>query len=85
MNRKKFLRTLCAFSAAAVLLMSSVQKINADETIEIDVSIDTSLDRKAISRYITSLLIVIFLLFISFYPLLIKRNTYLTGNPVKQD
>ncbi len=52
MHRKKFLRTLCAFSAAAVLLMPSVQKINADETIEIDVSIDTSLDRKAISRYI---------------------------------
>lgn len=52
MHRKKFLRTLCAFSAAAVLLMPSVQKINADETIEINVSIDTSLDRKAISRYI---------------------------------
>lgn len=52
MHRKNFLRTLCAFSAAAVLLMPSVQKINADETIEINVSIDTSLDRKAISRYI---------------------------------
>lgn len=52
MRRKKFLRTLCCFSAVAVLLMSSGQKINADETIEIDVSIDTSLDRKAISRYI---------------------------------
>ena len=52
MRGKNFLRTFCTFSAATVLLMSSVQKINADETIEIDVSIDTSLDRKAISRYI---------------------------------
>ncbi|MBQ8727429.1 MAG: hypothetical protein IJY83_02930 [Oscillospiraceae bacterium] len=52
MRRRNLIKTLCCFSATAVLLMSSVQKINADETIEIDVSVDTSLDRKAISRYI---------------------------------
>ena len=52
MNRKKFLRTFCCFSAVAVLFMSSGQKINADETVEVNVSVDTSLDRKAISRYI---------------------------------
>ena len=52
MNRKKFLRTFCCFSAVAVLFVSSGQKINADETVEVNVSVDTSLDRKAISRYI---------------------------------
>ncbi len=52
MNRKNFLRTLCCFSAVAVLFVSSGQKINADETVEVNVSVDTSLDRKAISRYI---------------------------------
>ena len=52
MRRKKFLKTLCCFSAVAVFFVSSGQMINADETLEINVSVDTSLDRKAISRYI---------------------------------
>lgn len=52
MRNRKFLKMLCCFSAMTITLASSVQKINADETVEINVAIDTSLDRKAISRYI---------------------------------
>ncbi len=52
MRKRNFIRTLCCVSAVAVFFMSSGQRINADETIEINVNVDTSLDRKAISRYI---------------------------------
>ena len=36
----------------AVVAMSSGQTVYADETVEINVTVDTSLDRKAISKYI---------------------------------
>ena len=52
MQKKAFLKSLCCFSAAFAMVLSSAQYAFADEKYEINVTVDTNLDRKAISKYI---------------------------------
>ncbi|MGN0690588.1 MAG: glycoside hydrolase family 44 protein [Oscillospiraceae bacterium] len=52
MRKNTFFKSLCCLFAAFAMIISSAQYTFADEKYEINVTVDTYLDRKAISKYI---------------------------------
>lgn len=52
MRKNTFLKSVCCLSSVFAMILSSAQYTFADDECEINIMVDTYLDRKAISRYI---------------------------------